>query len=857
METEEDGKVPTTFDRGTFSKPFHTPMQQPKRKRDKPQTKNDPPQAKRGCWRQDDEQTLVDGSSRDFSTAVIAGAQSAQITGGVFTIAGRDHITIHNHHYGPLAIDVLAILKSSRLPNLRAIQQDTLAKAVEGTCVWLTEGEVLRIWLERGKVLWGKGIPGAGKTVLAAIVIRHLQRLEALTGAISVAFVYIRYSEPLSIRDILESLVAQTLERHADLIPYAEPLYLQHQREGTRPSQSELVDLLWAFIHSGKTMFFILDALDELSSEDRRTLVELLASMDVKLFVTSRPLQALERHFPEAQFFDIAARPADIALLIKDSVRRNSELQELLSLPGLEEHTAHAIQQAAGGMFLHAQLQLEALRHCSSALDVQMALQAFPSDLSTFYHRTWSRIAHKDLAIRVLLWIIYAKRELTIEELRRCVAISLETYAYDASRTVSGTFILAICCGLVTVDDKINRVRLIHFTAKEALQPLVLQAFPLPHAILASACVTHLKLWGFQTASFKSGAELRETLDKDPFLSYAHSSWHAHARLDRITNAVVEFVLGCSSFGEIFGGRADLLGPLHLAAFHGLYELLHHCARVQSVNASTPDRRRAPLHLACLSGHKACVEALLSLPEAQVDMQDSAGYTPLMMAISGGDLDTIQVLLRDQEVAINKVSDDGATALIHACILLDVEAVRAILCVPGVDVNVADRRGRTALAHASRRAKREISKALLKVPGIDATLEMDEGYTALIWASRIGDVEMLQLILDAPGIDVNEEDVGQRCALMIASRFGHVDSVKTLLKAPGININAIDEHGETALMTASEQGHVAVVQALLEAPSVDIGLSSTAGDTALSLASAAGHGAVASLIRSQLPRRPT
>ncbi|KAH6890155.1 ankyrin repeat-containing domain protein, partial [Coprinopsis sp. MPI-PUGE-AT-0042] len=556
-------------------------------------------------------------------------------------------------------------------------------------------------------------------------------------------------------------------------------------------------------------MFFILDALDELSSEDRRTLVELLASMDVKLFVTSRPLQALERHFPEAQFFDIAARPADITLLIKDSVRRNSELQELLSLPGLEEHTAHAIQQAAGGMFLHAQLQLEALRHCSSALDVQMTLQAFPSDLSMFYHRTWSRIAHKDLAIRVLLWIIYAKRELTIEELRHCVAISLETYAYDASRTVSGTFILAICCGLVTVGNKSNRVRLIHFTAKEALQSLILQTFPLPHAILASACVTHLKLWGFQTASFESGAELRETLDKDPFLSYAHSSWHAHARLDGITNAVVEFVLGCSSFGEMFGGRADLLGPLHLAAFHGLYELLHHCARVQSVNASTPDRRRAPLHLACLSGHKACVEALLSLPEAQVNMQDSAGYTPLMMAISGGDLDTIQW--------------------------------GAILCVPGVDVNVADCRGRTALAHASRRAKREISKALLKVPGINATLEMDEGYTALIWASRIGDVEMLQLILDAPGIDVNEEDVGQRCALMIASRFGHVDSVKTLLKAPGININAIDEHGETALMTASEQGHVAVVQALLEAPSVDIGLSSTAGDTALSLASAAGH----------------
>jgi hypothetical protein len=126
---------------GRSSKSISTVRLQTKRKG------GDPPHTgKRGRWEQ--------GPSVDL----IAGAQNAQITGGTFALAGRDHITIHNHLREPIAIDVLAVLRSFGLPNFRAIQQDTIGKAVEGTCVWLTEGEVLRIWIEKGMILWGTGI---------------------------------------------------------------------------------------------------------------------------------------------------------------------------------------------------------------------------------------------------------------------------------------------------------------------------------------------------------------------------------------------------------------------------------------------------------------------------------------------------------------------------------------------------------------------------------------------------------------------------------------------------------------------------------------------------------------------------
>ncbi|KAH6891916.1 hypothetical protein BKA70DRAFT_1325093 [Coprinopsis sp. MPI-PUGE-AT-0042] len=160
-------------------------------------------------------------------SALITGVQSAHIFGGTFTVAGPGsaHSIVNNYHYGSPAahVNVLEILASLPLPNFRNIQQDTHAKATKGTCVWFTTGEKFHLWIVRGKILWVNGIPGAGKTILASIVVHYLeQREEALGGTICIAYVYLRYSEPLTVREILESLVKQLVERHIDLVPVIE-----------------------------------------------------------------------------------------------------------------------------------------------------------------------------------------------------------------------------------------------------------------------------------------------------------------------------------------------------------------------------------------------------------------------------------------------------------------------------------------------------------------------------------------------------------------------------------------------------------------------------------------------------------
>ncbi|KAH6903987.1 hypothetical protein BKA70DRAFT_583896 [Coprinopsis sp. MPI-PUGE-AT-0042] len=547
------------------------------------------------------------------SGSMFSGLQSAQIHGGTFTVVGRDNITtVNNSYYAPRAVttDIWEILNSLSLPNFRDIQLDTHAKATEGTCVWFTRGWMFLLWITEGKIVWGIGIPGAGKTVLASIVIRDLeQREEASGGHICVAYVYLRYSEPLTIRDILESLVKQIVERHIDLLPIIEGLYVKHKRERTKPSQQDLMGVLTTFVGRGKTLFFVLDALDEMRAEDRPILVRLLASLEARLFITSRPLEILQRQFSQAQVFSIAANPSDLDLHIKNFLLHSPEVMALLEGTDFEERIVETVHRRSGGMFLHARLQLEALRQCTSALDVEETLEGFPTDIEAIYTRTWERILaqgpkHSSLAKLVLLWITHAQGEMAIDTLRRAVATSPDSHVFEAKRMVPEALLLSACCGLVSVDEKTRLVRLIHYTTRDAIIPRIMESYPVPHAILAHVCIAHLTNCGFQNynlgAGFEADNDFKALLRNDTLLAYAHRSWGHHTRQCSqhapTMMAATELISNTAKFPLELSSSVDMGGPLHVAAFYGLEELILPAARFQPPNALTAANGRSPLN---------------------------------------------------------------------------------------------------------------------------------------------------------------------------------------------------------------------------------------------------------------------
>ncbi|KAH6871311.1 hypothetical protein BKA70DRAFT_1488958 [Coprinopsis sp. MPI-PUGE-AT-0042] len=428
-------------------------------------------------------------------------AQNVTISGGVFSAGGS-----HTHyHEAPKPeksekseIDLLSALKS--IDNFRQIQQETLSKATPETGKWMFEYKMFPVWRDPKsdvKTMWGTGIPGAGKTVLTSITIkgvgdkweeeqeqkqrkeeqkaqkkprRREEQKEQKPLCICVCYIYIRYSDNsgLTIRHCLEVLVKQTIEKHPSCLELAKRVYTEHIRLNTRPTEEELLHLLNSFTSVVAATFYFLDALDEAPPGIQFDLLNRLLSLNVKLFITSRPLKLLQAEFPDAHCFTIAARDHDLDLHIDKEIKRSPLLRRILdnSDPSWQVFVISTVKEKCGGMFLHASLQMAALQECSSLHSVKETLEQFPYHIEDVYLQTWKRIIDKPsknglLAQTCIKWVLHATRSLTVEELQHAIATDPITHVFDHMRLVDKDALVAFCRGLLVIDEETKFVRLV------------------------------------------------------------------------------------------------------------------------------------------------------------------------------------------------------------------------------------------------------------------------------------------------------------------------------------------------------------------------------------------------------------
>jgi hypothetical protein len=174
---------------------------------------------------------------------------------------------------------------------------------------------------------------GAGKSVMASVAINDMEkRAAASEGGIYVAYIYFRYSDAtnLTVRGVLEILVKQTIERHSSCAILAHQVYARHFSERTQPTEAELLQLLHSFTKATSATFYILDALDEAPERIQVDLVMKLISLNIRLFITSRPLKAIESRLPGAYGFAIVAQEEDLHLHIAQEISRSRDLGDLL-----------------------------------------------------------------------------------------------------------------------------------------------------------------------------------------------------------------------------------------------------------------------------------------------------------------------------------------------------------------------------------------------------------------------------------------------------------------------------------------------------------------------------------------------
>ncbi|KAH6911233.1 hypothetical protein BKA70DRAFT_1560349 [Coprinopsis sp. MPI-PUGE-AT-0042] len=686
-------------------------------------------------------------------------AGNVNISGGTFNVVGSQH----NYSVEAAVDAVKSILKA--IPNYRGIHAANLGKATEGTGPRFLEWKEFRTWLvPRGNLetMWGTGMPGAGKTIFASIVLSEAELYaERSEYTVCVAYIYFRYSDhtTATVKDVLAVLVKQTIERHPRYLPFLMALYDRHIREGTQPSESELLHLLRLFTALIEATFYFLDALDEAPPGVQLDLLEKLSSLNVKLFITSRPLPHLEACFPGTHRFPILAQDRDLDLHIKKEISRSAMLQTILNEqdPSFRERITTTIKKKCGGMFLHASLQLDALRDCASVYDVEKTLEGFPPRIEDVYIQTWSRILDQTptntlIAKNALVWVLCATRSLTIDELRHAVATCPETHKFDRSRLVPEALLMGLCRGLVNVEENTNLVRFVHYTAKDVVKQFISELFLCSHSFFAACCIALLTDCGLQQYSGDKFSNLINALSTEPLLAYAYEAWSIHARESMddslVAGQLAQFIQGCCAFPSEDPSRRvgllnfrwpwDILEPLHVAAYFDLPITLAGSAHLQNPNEPTCKRGITPLILAIEQNSTSAVRDLLSLPSILVNAADRDGESPLMWALGFPFKSTkrsinptiASLLLGHPKIRVNAYARDGNSALMRASWRDLTEGIPLLLAHPKIKPNQADSHGWTALMYASLYGSKRMVSLLLADSRVKVNLRSKDGKTA-------------------------------------------------------------------------------------------------------------------------------
>ena len=280
---------------------------------------------------------------------------------------------------------------------------DVINKHHPGTGKWMLETSEFVAWRKgETKLLWCTGIPGAGKTVLASIIISSLETVVAQDEGKALAYIYCSYQDPEHVsRNLIASILRQLVGSRAAVPERINNLYKGHSRVGTRPSLDELLIELQAISREFSDVFIVVDALDECTanSGDRLSFLEAHQSFgdNVHLLITSRNTINVCDILSTAVCMEIDARDEDIVTYIQGRMISERRLQRNVSTDeALQAAIVSTVVRNTKGMFLMARLHLDSLAKKHNRRDIKQALHDLPKELYSTYDEAMKRIMSQD-----------------------------------------------------------------------------------------------------------------------------------------------------------------------------------------------------------------------------------------------------------------------------------------------------------------------------------------------------------------------------------------------------------------------------------------------------------------------------
>ncbi|RPA71970.1 hypothetical protein BJ508DRAFT_232015, partial [Ascobolus immersus RN42] len=609
---------------------------------------------------------------------------------------------------------------------------DFLERRLPGTGQWLFEMEEFKRWHDGEiRTLLCHGIPGAGKTMITCLTIDHLTTMYELEDDVAIAYIYCSFQRKSEQRlaNLLASLVRQLSDQvNGPFCTGLEILYNRHARKKTRPTVSELSSLLEELVGRFKKTIFIIDALDECLDNHGSARREILSEIrrleadhsSVYFFATSRNIPDVLAEFEKTTFLSLEIRATD------QDIERflDAKMPDLRSFvhrqPKLKDEIKARIVKAVEGMFLLAQLYMEALADKMSPKALRSTLTAFEKtaegdvsskrtrQLDDAYTEAMNRIRAQstgllELAELVLSWIVCAKSPLTALELKTALAVEVGESFVDEENFTDIEDMITACNGLVTHEEGSGTMRLVHYTAQEYLEREQRSWLPQAQIVLSMTCLSYLQFDLYPNSStLPDWTEYDKRLNRMrdgtfPLYQYAVRNWGYHVReaWEEAKDLVLQFLLqkkqlqlarDCLADLAFFWSRSMVrpyttCEPQYSLAIHfGIKQLVLHLQENQEREPEGKSTSFTLLHAAVRQNSETIVELLLDSSTIDPNAMDEHGRTAFSYAAEAGYVNIMGIFLKRNVVDLSlREGVDAETPLLMACRKSRPEAVKLLL----------------------------------------------------------------------------------------------------------------------------------------------------------------------------------
>jgi hypothetical protein len=361
--------------------------------------------------------------------------------------------------------------------------EETKGGLLEDSYRWILENPDFQQWRndQQSRLLWIKGDPGKGKTMLLCGIVNELKTSIAQTDLLSYFFCQATNSRINSATAVLRGLVFLLVDQQPSLISHIRKKH-DHAGKSLFEDANAWVALSEIFANilqdpSLNCTYLIIDALDECVASMPKLLDFIVqkssVSPRVKWIVSSRNDTNIERRL---RLDDSGAR---LSLELKENAEQVSRavdtyidycLQELTEIQydkRLQDSVREKMRRKANGTFLWVSLVIKELKDVMS-WEVLQVLNEVPLELRDIYHRMIDQIKqlqrqYPELCRQLLSIVIAAYRPLHLQELH--FLSGLPAQVRDINQSTAA--IVKMCGSFLTIRD--DTVYIIHQSAKDFL----------------------------------------------------------------------------------------------------------------------------------------------------------------------------------------------------------------------------------------------------------------------------------------------------------------------------------------------------------------------------------------------------